>query len=135
MLTPNTLISALLWRGTPAALLAAVENRQVSLVTSAELLFELRDVLSRKKLAARIRHIGTSAPELSAKISRHVEVVKPVFLKLPSNLRDADDLPVLACAVAAEADVIVSGDQDLLVLKSFRGIPIITAAEALARLK
>ena len=33
------------------------------------------------------------------------------------------------CAVAAEADYIVSGDKDLLVLGNFRNIPIITAAE------
>ncbi len=44
--------------------------------------------------------------------------------------RDADDDQVLACALAAKADLIVSGDRDLLTLKVFRNIPIVTAAEA-----
>ena len=51
-----------------------------------------------------------------------------------SSLRDRDDVHVLACAVGAEADAIVTGDKDLLTLKDFGGIPIIDAAEALKRL-
>ena len=45
--------------------------------------------------------------------------------------RDADDDAVLACALAARADLVVSGDADLLVLDSFRGIGIVTVAQAL----
>lgn len=45
--------------------------------------------------------------------------------------RDPDDDAVLACAKAAQVDWIVSGDQDLLVLQRFEGIPIVTAAHAL----
>jgi predicted nucleic acid-binding protein len=41
---------------------------------------------------------------------------------------------VLACAVGAQADLIVSGDKDLLTLGSFERIPIVVAAEALKRL-
>lgn len=52
----------------------------------------------------------------------------------PKCLRDADDVHVLACAVAAGVDAIVSGDKHLLLLRVFEGIPIINAAEALARL-
>ncbi len=45
--------------------------------------------------------------------------------------RDADDDAVLACALAARADLVVSGDDDLLSLKSFNGIPIFTVAQAI----
>lgn len=48
--------------------------------------------------------------------------------------RDPDDDHVLACALAAKADLIVSGDRDLLTLKSFREIPIVTAAETVQAL-
>ena len=44
--------------------------------------------------------------------------------------RDADDDAVLACALASRADLVVSGDDDLLSLKSFRSIPIVTVAQA-----
>jgi len=49
--------------------------------------------------------------------------------------RDADDDAVLACAAAARAGLIVSGDGDLLSLRSFRGIRIVTAREAVVRLR
>ena len=48
--------------------------------------------------------------------------------------RDAKDDEVLACALAAHADLIVSGDDDLLSLKDFQGIPIVTVAEAIRRI-
>jgi len=47
---------------------------------------------------------------------------------------DSDDDHVLACAVAAQADLIVSGDPDLLNLKSYQHIPIVSPVEALKRL-
>jgi len=45
--------------------------------------------------------------------------------------RGPDDDAVLACALTAHAELIVSGDKDLLVLQSLQGIPILTAAQAL----
>ncbi|HEV8582491.1 MAG TPA: PIN domain-containing protein [Thermoanaerobaculia bacterium] len=47
--------------------------------------------------------------------------------------QDPDDDAVLACAVAARAEVIISGDRHLLNLGRFQAIQIITAAEAVAR--
>ena len=43
---------------------------------------------------------------------------------------DPDDDHVIACAIAARADAIVSGDHDLLDLREYHGIPILTAALA-----
>lgn len=48
----------------------------------------------------------------------------------PTVLDDPDDDHVLACALASNAELIVSGDRDLLSLKTFRSIPIVTPAEA-----
>ncbi|MCC9004437.1 MAG: putative toxin-antitoxin system toxin component, PIN family [Candidatus Competibacter sp.] len=45
--------------------------------------------------------------------------------------RDADDDAVLACALAAKADVIVTGDKDLIVLHPWNGIQILSPADAL----
>jgi predicted nucleic acid-binding protein len=54
---------------------------------------------------------------------------------LPGRVcRDADDDLVLAAALAAKADAIVTGDQDLLVLKRFKGIPILNPRDCLALL-
>ena len=48
--------------------------------------------------------------------------------------RDPADDHVLALALAANADMIVSGDEDLLILESFAGIAIVTPADAVKRL-
>jgi uncharacterized protein len=53
---------------------------------------------------------------------------------VPPELRDPKDLKILAAAVGAGADAIVTGDNDLLVLKAFEGIPILRVEEALKRL-
>jgi len=58
----------------------------------------------------------------------------PARILPPAELRDPDDIHVLACAISAKADAIVTGDKDLLSMKTFAGIPIISAAEALKRL-
>ena len=58
----------------------------------------------------------------------------PARIIPPAELRDPDDVHVLACAAAAEADAIVTGDKDLLSLKSFAGIPILTVREVLEKL-
>jgi putative PIN family toxin of toxin-antitoxin system len=52
-------------------------------------------------------------------------VIKPG--PLPKQIcRDADDDEVLAVAIAAEAEMILTGDKDLLVLKQFQGIRILS---------
>jgi predicted nucleic acid-binding protein len=47
---------------------------------------------------------------------------------------DPDDDAVLACAVAARAEAIVSGDPHLLALREYERVPIVTATELLARI-
>ena len=58
------------------------------------------------------------------------EIVKPAAL--PKRIcRDADDDVVLATALTGRADLLVTGDDDLLVLKSFRGIRILSPRQVL----
>ena len=54
----------------------------------------------------------------------------PIPLSKPV-CRDVNDDAVLACALAANADFIVSGDDDLLSLHAFEDIPIITPSSAI----
>ena len=59
-----------------------------------------------------------------------VEIVLPAPLPQPVS-RDPDDDEILAAAVAGQVDLVVSGDNDLLTLKQYRSIPILSPADAL----
>lgn len=130
----NTALSGLLWQGPPRRLLDLARERKVSLYTSVTLLAELAEVIAREKFAERVRAAGLSAAELVQDYERLTEVVTPEPLLAPVS-RDPDDDHVLACALAATAEIIVSGDKrHLLVLTEYQGIPIRAAADALGRL-
>lgn len=75
-----------------------------------------------------------SAAALVQDYERLVDIVEPQPLSVPV-CRDPDDDHVLACALAAQATVIVSGDKDLLDLQPYKGIPILPAAAALQHLQ
>jgi uncharacterized protein len=114
--------------------LEAAARQEATIFISAELLAEFAEVLSRPKFAARITARGTSAVASARKLADEATVITTSQLSLPRELRDPKDLPVLACAVAAHVDAIVTGDDDLLTLNSFEGIPILKAQAALRRL-
>ncbi len=67
-------------------------------------------------------------------LRRLTEAIEPPPLPQPV-CRDADDDAVLAVAIAGQTNFIVSGDDDLLSLKDYRDIPIITPAVAVQRIK
>jgi putative PIN family toxin of toxin-antitoxin system len=131
----NTLLSGFLWNGAPAEFVAAAFAGRARLFTSTELLLELHDILQRPKFAGRFMSRGETPGDIFERYRNASIKIIPAKIISPANLRDPDDIHVLACAVAAECDAIVTGDIDLLVLKSFQGIPIMTAAEILQRLK
>lgn len=134
VLDTNTIVSGLLWKGPPHALLEAVRERRDLLVySSPKLLAELADVLAREKLAAAVAASGQSPEALNQRYLQVVRVVVPAIIA-PVILVDPDDDHVLACALSARADLVVSGDVDLLNLKTYHGMPIVSAAEAMTRL-
>ncbi len=128
----NVLVSALLWHGPPHALLEQVRNGSIALITSPALLSELADVIGRAKFDAILMRANTSREQVLAQVRQLAEVVDPPPLPQPV-CRDPDDDAVLALALAAKVDCIVSGDDDLLVLETFQGFAIITPAQALLR--
>jgi len=98
------------------------------------MLLELQETLQRAKFAARLAGRGQTAKSLTELFRAACHEADSARISVP-ELRDPDDLHVLACAVGASADAIVSGDHDLLALKSFQGIPILTVREMLQRMR
>ncbi len=129
VLDTNIVASGLLWNGVPAQLVDAARADEIEIFTSRMLLAELTRVLCRAKFAKVIAVSGLSLDELMLSYAELATLVTPE--PIPATvLNDPDDDHVLACALAAKADLIVSGDRHLLTLKSFQQIPIVTAAEA-----
>ena len=114
----NVLVAALIAKGLCQE---AVETALVShtLASSELLLEELAEALRRKFDA------GPATEAFLARLRQHVRLVVPA--RLPKKVsRDPDDDMVLGTALAANASLIVTGDQDLLVLQAYRQIPIVT---------
>lgn len=134
VLDTNVVLSALLWRGTPHQLLTAIRQQpDVLLYSSTALLDELADVLTRPSATKRLAVIGKTAREVLSDYVEAVELVEPTTVP-PVVPTDPDDDQVIAAALTAHADLIVSGDSDLLSIASFERIPIVTAAQAVKRI-
>jgi len=101
----NTVLSGLLWLGPPRRLLDRARERALALCTSATLLAELAEVIAREKFVQRAQAAGLSAAELVQDYERLAEIVEPELPPAPVS-RDPDDDHVLACALAAQAQLI-----------------------------
>lgn len=132
VLDTNTAVSALLWRGPPHRLTARADAVPLVFFSSPTLLSELEEVLGYPKLAKSVAASSLTAAQLMQRYLRLVSVVHPAPIT-PTILDDPDDDHVLACALAAKAEIIVSGDRHLLALHVYQGIPILAAADALQR--
>jgi putative PIN family toxin of toxin-antitoxin system len=113
--------------------LDAARTGTLALSTSAALLAELAEVLQRPKFAERLARANVTPYTLVLGYAALARLVVPAPIE-PVVEADPDDDAVLACAVAACAEVIVSGDRALLALGSYEGIPIITAVQLMARI-
>jgi uncharacterized protein len=129
----NVLLAALLWRGPPYALLEQARNGAITFLSSPELLAELTEVLARPKFDVILSRSETSREQMLMQVRLLVDITDPPPLAKPV-CRDPDDDAVLALALATQADFIVSGDEDLLSLNIFEGIPILNPAQALQRI-
>ena len=133
-MTPIIALSGLLWpKGPPGRLLDAAEAHHIALASSVPLLAELQGVLTRPKFAGQLAKHNLVPSDLFDGYATLIICVSPA--STPHIIeRDRDDDHVLACALAASATYIVSGDHHLLDLHSHHDIPIITPAAAVARL-
>jgi uncharacterized protein len=91
---------------------------------------ELVEVLSRPKIQQRYHIQAEDITALVNLIRLRGKLVTPK--RTIESCRDPLDDRFLEAAVEGKADVIVSGDADLLDMKEFEGIPILSLAEFLA---
>ena len=126
VLDTNVIVAALVAKGLCHEVVVRALGSS-AVVSSPALLDELEQTLRAKFT------LGPAATAFLEQLRLRVHLVTPAtFANLVS--RDADDDVVLATAVAAKATVIVTGDLDLLVLRRYNGIDIVTPRDFLSRL-
>jgi putative PIN family toxin of toxin-antitoxin system len=117
----NVLLAAFLTEGVCAKLLTRARKQQFNLITCPFILHEFERILAKKFSAT--KQEKENALALITEAAQ--DIVQPS--EIPTGAcRDKDDDNILACALEADADFLVTGDKDLLHLKVFRGIRIVT---------
>lgn len=120
-------------KGAAGALLASWERGDTILITCEEIVADYEEVLRRPHIFGKFAHISNETIAASATALREHSVFVVVG-DIPRVVPDdPDDDAVLACAVAGNAEYIVSRDQHLLRLGVYQGIPIVST-EAFARI-
>ncbi len=126
----NVIFSALYFGGRPLLGLEAAARGLCRPATSAEILFEYKNILPAKPRGARLH---PNVPQWLAWFKLESISVTAADLGEVSS-RDVKDNRFLACAVAARADFLVSGDDDLISVKHPFDFQIVTPAEFLRQL-
>jgi conserved hypothetical protein TIGR00305 len=118
VLDANVIIAAFAARGLCESIMEACLSEH-DITLSDELIDEiLRNLRHKIKLPPDV------VDNIGAFLREHSNLSIPVPL-VSDVCRDPGDIKILGLAVASNADYIVTGDKDLLVLKSFQGIPIV----------
>jgi uncharacterized protein len=127
----NVLVSAFIAGGPPSRIVEAAIDGRIELVLATLVIDELERVLSAK-LAHDLEQVRANSSFL---VGLAVECVDPPAQPPEAITGDPDDDLILACAVAASVDVLVSGDRrHLLPVGAHRGVRILTPQAMLAEL-
>lgn len=136
VLDTNALVSGVISAGgPPRRLLDGARAQTFELCSSTVLLAELLDVFSREKFSVRLAQAGLTPLSIVGELRRMAHMVVPD--NVPRVIEsDPDDDHIVACAVASQADLIVSGDKHLHSLGGqYKGIRIVSPTEALEFIK
>ena len=124
----NTLISATLRPDSTPSRAVARAFREGMVLCSMDTRAELADVFLRPKFERYVSH-DDRAHYLSRILTRMELITVEISI---SACRDPRDDKFLELAASGNADVLITGDADLLVLHPFRGISILAPADYLA---
>lgn len=119
----NVLISGVFFGGYPRKILSSVVNKGITACATTEIVIEYEEIV-QEMIERKQGHINRA---ILTPLIQAMEIIEPI-----SHIeicRDPDDDKFLECAKDSRALYIVSGDKDLLVLKKYENIQIITAKE------
>jgi putative PIN family toxin of toxin-antitoxin system len=120
VLDTNVLMSAIFFTGAPARILDAWAEGAFDLLASVDILAEYRGVADR----LREQYPSVDVDPALDLVMRESRIVEPVPVATDA-CDDKDDLKFLACALAGNANCIVSGDRALLRASGYEGIEVV----------
>jgi uncharacterized protein len=125
VLDTNVWLSGLLWGGIPDQIIQLVEQGAIEAIGSEEILEELQRTLRRPKLQKRLNQLEITVDAVLLAVRQVMVIFRIEPLEVP-GLHDSKDAIIIASAVFGHADFIITGDQDLLTLREFSGIRILS---------
>jgi len=125
----NVIISGFFWQGPPRRILNRIEAGEDMLFISREILIEAERVLQYNKLKQTLNAAHLVPADSIRWLVAHATLVMPKPLEQVVVVDDPADDMIVACALAAGADSIISGDKHLLNIRAIDAIQIISAAE------
>jgi len=134
VLDTNTFVSAFFWEGNEAELLRKIEQGKAKLYITTEILKEVEEVVKRPKFNEIMKKVSLTPDQIVQKIFSLSHLIIAPKLNIKA-CRDEKDNKFLECAESSKADYLVSGDEDLLSLEEYKGIPIARTSRILKLLK
>jgi len=126
VLDTNIYISSIFWeKGNPHKIIEKIINREIQNFISNEILKELKRVLERD-----FDEPNELIEDQIKLIKEYSEIIE-ILGKIDIIKEDADDNKIIECAISANANYIITGDNHLLKLKEFRGIKIVNSKDFL----
>ena len=122
----NVFVSSFFWKGNPRKVFDRVTDGLDELYITDDILKEISSVMSREKFDVE-----------KSKINNYIKIIEYFSTKLLHDnkieniSRDVDDNKILKCGLAGNVDYIITGDNDLLVLKEYKKIKILKPKEYL----
>jgi len=130
VLDTNVLVSGTFWKGDSDRIVNHIDDGEIELVLSEEIIEEYNNVIYRDEIMNKIERKGLILNESVLKIIKNSKIVEPQQ-KLDIVKEDPDDNIILECAIEGNVDYIITNDNHLLKLKEFKEIKIIKPEEFL----
>jgi putative PIN family toxin of toxin-antitoxin system len=126
----NIFVSSFLWEGNPKKVVVRAIEGTDELYITKEILEQISEVMNRPKFKIDKESINYYIKSIE-------EIANEIIctIKIQDGSRDIDDNIILECGITGNVDYIITGDDDLLVLKEFNGIKIVTPKEYLKIIK
>lgn len=145
VLDTNIWVSAIIWGGLSEKLIELSKSHKITIVITNELLQELENTLNKNKFKNYLTQMNLKSSEIIDLVQELVDVYpcnllnvtqtildsKNSWGKMLEQLRDPNDAIVILAAIATEAEIIITGDKDLLILNQISDIPILNVRDFL----